>query len=154
MKISHNITYAEAIHSNTAKRKGIDNTPNPTQVENMKLTAEKVFQPLREWVGGPIKVNSFFRSPELNEAIGGSKTSQHCKGQAIDIDDVYGYKTNAEMYHYIKDNLDFDQMVWEFGDDENPNWIHVSYVTHRPNRKKLTVALRKNGKVIYEHRAI
>ena len=90
MKISDNITYAEAIHSNTAKRKGIDNTPNPTQVENMKITAEKIFQPLRKWVGGPIKINSFFRSPELNEAIGGSKTSQHCKGQALDIDDVYG----------------------------------------------------------------
>ena len=88
MKISNNITYAEAIHSNTAKRKGIDNTPNPTQVENMKVTAEKIFQPLREWVGGPIKINSFFRSPELNEKIGGSKTSQHCKGQALDIDDV------------------------------------------------------------------
>ena len=89
MKISKHITYAEAIHSNTAKRKSIDNTPNPTQVETMKLTAEKIFEPLREWVGGPIKVNSFFRSPELNEKIGGSKTSQHCKGQAIDIDDVY-----------------------------------------------------------------
>ena len=83
--ISKNITYAEAIHSNTAKRKGIDNTPNIKQVETMKLTAEKIFEPLREFVGGPIKVNSFFRSPELNEAIGGSKTSQHCKGQAIDI---------------------------------------------------------------------
>jgi zinc D-Ala-D-Ala carboxypeptidase len=89
MKISPNITYAEAIHSETAKRKGIDNTPNPTQIEAMKLLAEKVFQPLREWVGGPIKVNSFFRSADLNEAIGGSKTSQHCKGQAIDIDDVF-----------------------------------------------------------------
>ena len=91
--ISKHITYAEAIHSNTAKRKCIDNTPNPTQVENMKILAEKVFEPLREWVGGPIKVNSFFRSAELNEAIGGSKTSQHCKGQAIDVDDVYGGKT-------------------------------------------------------------
>ena len=96
MKISDHITYAEAIHSNTAKRKGIDNTPNPNQIEAMKLIAEKVFEPLREWAGGPIKVNSFFRSPELNTAIGGSKTSQHCKGQAIDIDDVYGCKTNAE----------------------------------------------------------
>ena len=102
--ISKHITYAEAIHSQTAKRKCIDNTPNPTQVENMKVLAEKIFEPLREWVGGPIKVNSFFRSPELNEAIGGSKTSQHCKGQAIDIDDVYGYKTNAEMYAWIKMN--------------------------------------------------
>ena len=105
MKISDHITYAEAIHSNTAKRRGIDNTPNPTQVENMKLTAEKIFEPLRKFVGGPIKVNSFFRSPELNTKIGGSKTSQHCKGQAIDIDDVFGYKTNAEMYNWIKENL-------------------------------------------------
>jgi len=128
MKISDHITYAEAIHSNTAKRRGIDNTPNPTQVENMKLTAEKIFEPLRKFVGGPIKVNSFFRSPELNTKIGGSKTSQHCKGQAIDIDDVFGYKTNAEMYNWIKENLDFDQMIWEFGTDMNPNWVHISYV--------------------------
>ena len=99
MIISDHITYAEAIHSNTAKRKGIDNTPSETQVEAMRLIAEKVFEPLREWVGGPIKVNSFFRSEALNEAIGGSATSQHCKGQAIDIDDVYGRKTNADMYH-------------------------------------------------------
>ena len=77
MKISDHITYAEAIHSQTAKRKGIDNTPNPNQIEAMKLLAEKVFEPLREWIGGPIKVNSFFRSPELNTKIGGSKTSQH-----------------------------------------------------------------------------
>ena len=152
MKISHNITYAEAIHSNTAKRKSIDNTPNPTQVENMKLTAEKVFQPLREWVGGPIKVNSFFRSPELNEAIGGSKTSQHCKGQAIDIDDVYGYKTNAEMYFWIKENLDFDQMIWEFGTeypDGNPDWIHVSYVSPEKNRNRSLKAYKDNNKTRY-----
>ena len=119
--ISKNITYAEAIHSQTAKRKGIDNTPNPTQVENMKLTAEKIFQPLREWVGGP---------------IGGSKTSQHCKGQAIDIDDVYGCKTNAEMYAWIKENLNFDQMIWEFGTDMNPNWVHISYVSEEDNRNR------------------
>ena len=125
MKISDHITYAEAIHSQTAKRKGIDNTPNPNQIEAMKLLAEKVFEPLREWVGGPIKVNSFFRSPELNTKIGGSKTSQHCKGQAIDIDDVYGYKTNSDMYHWIKENLSFDQMIWEFGTDTQPNWVHV-----------------------------
>ena len=136
MKISDNITYAEAIHSNTAKRKGIDNTPTAKQVEVMKLTAEKIFEPLRSWVGGPIKVNSFFRSPELNEKIGGSKTSQHCKGQAIDIDDVYGYKTNAEMYNWIKENLNFDQMIWEFGTDMNPNWVHVSYVSEEDNRNR------------------
>ena len=149
MKISHNITYAEAIHSNTAKRKGIDNTPNPAQVENMKVTAEKVFQPLREWVGGPIKINSFFRGADLNKAIGGSTRSQHCKGQAMDIDDTFGYKTNAEMYHYIKDNLDFDQMIWEFGDNKNPDWVHVSYVNPGENRNKCLVAYRQDGKTRY-----
>ena len=107
--ISKNITYAEAIHSQTAKRRGIDNTPNPAQLENMKLVAEKIFEPLRSWVGGPIKVNSFFRSPELNTAIGGVASSQHCKGQAIDIDDVYGRRSNAEMFTYIREMLDFDQ---------------------------------------------
>jgi len=136
MKISDHITYAEAIHSNTAKRRGIDNTPNPTQVETMKITAEKIFEPLRNWVGGPIKVNSFFRSPELNTAIGGSKTSQHCKGQAVDIDDVFGYKTNAEMYNWVKENLNFDQMIWEFGTDMNPNWVHISYVSDEDNRNR------------------
>ena len=151
MKISHNVSYAEAIHSNTAKRRGIDNTPNPSQVENMKITAEKIFQPLREWVGGPIKINSFFRSPELNEKIGGSKTSQHCKGQAIDIDDVYGHKTNAEMYNWIKENLNFDQMIWEFGTDMNPNWVHISYVSEEDNRNRCLKAYKdERGRTKYK----
>ncbi len=150
MKISDHITYAEAIHSNTAKRRGIDNTPNPTQVENMKLTAEKIFEPLRKFVGGPIKVNSFFRSPELNTKIGGSKTSQHCKGQAIDIDDVFGYKTNAEMYNWIKENLDFDQMIWEFGTDMNPNWVHISYVSEEDNRNRCLKAYKDDRKTKYK----
>ena len=149
MKISDNITYAEAIHSETAKRKGIDNTPNPTQIEAMKLVAEKVFQPLRKWVGGPIKVNSFFRSADLNEAIGGSKTSQHCKGQAIDIDDTFGHAINAVMYRWIKENLDFDQMIWEFGDDKNPNWVHVSYVSEDKNRNRCLKAYKEDGKTKY-----
>jgi hypothetical protein len=150
MKISDHITYAEAIHSNTGKRMGIDNTPNQTQVEAMKLLAEKVFEPLREWVGGPIKVNSFFRSEALNEAIGGSGTSQHCKGQAIDIDDVYGRKSNAEMYNWIKENLDFDQMIWEFGTDMQPNWVHVSYVSEEKNRNKCLKAYKEHGKTKYK----
>ena len=154
MKISDNITYAEAIHSQTAKRKGIDNTPNPTQVENMKLLAEKVFEPLRKWVGGPIKVNSFFRSPELNTAIGGVASSQHCKGQAIDIDDVYGYKTNAEMYHWVKENLNFDQMIWEFGTDMNPNWVHISYVSEEDNRNRCLKAYKDDmGRTKYKTNA-
>jgi len=151
MKISDNITYAEAIHSQTAKRKGIDNTPTAKQVEVMKLTAEKIFEPLRKFVGGPIKVNSFFRSAELNKAIGGSKTSQHCKGQAIDIDDVFGYKTNAEMYNWVKENLNFDQMIWEFGTDMNPNWVHISYVSEEDNRNRCLKAYKdERGKTKYK----
>ena len=150
MKISDHITYAEAIHSNTAKRKGIDNTPSEAQVTAMKLLAEKVFEPLREWVGGPIKVNSFFRSEALNEAIGGTTTSQHCKGQAIDIDDVYGRKTNADMYHWIQTNLDYDQMIWEFGTDMQPNWIHVSYVSEEKNRNKCLKAYKEHGRTKYK----
>jgi hypothetical protein len=151
--ISRHISNKEGTYSSTALRLGLDNTPAPEQLKCMMELARDVFEPLREWVGGPIKINSFFRGEPVNTAIGGSKTSQHMKGQAIDIDDTFGHKTNAEMYHYIKDNLDFDQMVWEFGNSKNPNWVHISYVTHRPNRKKLTIALRKNGKTVYEHRA-
>ena len=144
-KISAHVSYKEGVRSRTADRRGLDNTPNKSQLKCMKEIAEAVFEPLREWVGGPIKINSFFRGEPVNTAIGGSKYSQHMKGQAMDIDDTFGHKTNAEMYHYIKDNLDFDQLIWEFGDDENPNWIHVSYVTHRENRKKLTIAKKING---------
>ena len=150
MKISEHITYAEAIHSNTAKRKSIDNTPNPTQVDTMKMTAEMVFEPLRTWVGGPIKVNSFFRSAELNEAIRGAASSQHCKGQAIDIDDVYGHKTNADMFMYIRENLDFDQLISEFGTDMNPNWIHVSYVSKEENRNRCLKAYKQDGRTKYK----
>ena len=150
MKISDHITYAEAIHSNTAKRKSIDNTPSQTQVDAMKLLAEKVFEPLRKWVGGPIKVNSFFRSIALNETIGGVASSQHCKGQAIDIDDVYGRKTNAEMYKWVKENVDFDQMIWEFGTDMQPNWIHISYVSEEENRNKCLKAYKEHGRTKYK----
>jgi hypothetical protein len=132
-------------------RRGLDNTPNQFELSNMKEIAEQVFEPLREWVGGPIRINSFFRGEELNKAIGGSSKSQHCKGQAMDIDDGGCKKTNAEMYEWIKENLKFDQMIWEFGDDNNPNWVHVSYVSHRPNRKKLTIAKKINGKTKYIH---
>ena len=149
--ISKHISYKEATHSATALRRGLDNTPNDEQLKCMEEVAENLFEPLREWVSGPIKVNSFFRGEPVNTAIGGSTRSQHMKGQAIDIDDTFGYKTNAEMYHYIKDNLDFDQLIWEFGDDKNPNWLHISWVSHRPNRKKLTIAKKVNGRTKYVH---
>jgi len=148
-RISKNITYNEAIFSNTAKRKGIDNKPNDEQISNMMSVAEMIFQPLRSYVGGPIKITSFFRSPELNQAIGGSSSSQHCKGQAMDVDDVYGYKTNAEMFMYIRENLDFDQLIWEFGDDKNPSWVHVSYVDKQENRNRCLKAYKENGKTKY-----
>ncbi len=152
-RFSKHVSWKEGTHSNTALRRGLDNTPNEDQIKCMKEIAEGLFEPLRKWVGGPIKINSFFRGEPVNTAIGGSKRSQHMKGQAMDLDDTFGHKTNAEMYHYIKDNLDFDQLIWEFGDDKNPNWIHVSYVTHRPNRKKLTIAKRVDGKTRYIHEA-
>ena len=148
--ISKHISHKEGVYSNTATRRGIDNNPNEKQLENMKLIADEVFEPLRVWVGGPIKINSFFRSPELNTAIGGSATSQHCKGQAIDIDDTFGKATNAEMYHWIKENLDFDQMIWEFGDDNNPNWVHVSYVSPEKNRNRCLKAYKENKKTKYK----
>ena len=131
--ISEHVSYKEGVFSVTATRLGVDNTPNDEQLANMELVAEKVFEPLRKWVGKPIKVNSFFRGLKLNTAIGGAKKSQHMKGQAMDIDDNYGHATNAEMYYWIKEILDFDQLIWECGDDDNPNWLHVSYVS--PEKK-------------------
>ena len=150
MKISGHISYKEGSYSATATRKDLDNTPNEEQIKNMKVVAEKLFEPLRRWVGGPIKVNSFFRSVALNESIGGAASSQHCKGQAIDIDDVYGRKTNAEMYKWIQENLDYDQMIWEFGTDTQPNWIHVSYVSKEENRNKCLKAYKEHGKTKYK----
>ena len=147
--ISKHISYKEGVYSNTALRRGIDNAPNEEQLANMKLIGEKIFEPLREYVGGPIKINSFFRSAKLNTAIGGSRTSQHCKGQAMDIDDTFGYKTNAEMYYFIKEHLNFDQMIWEFGNDDNPNWVHVSYVSPEKNRNRCLKAYKENGRTKY-----
>ena len=148
--ISKHISYKEGTNSVTAIRRGIDNTPNDEQLDNMVLLAEKVFEPLRAWVGGPIKINSFFRRPQLNKAIGGSTKSQHCHGQAIDIDDTYGKVANSEMYNYIKKNLDFDQMIWEFGDDDTPAWVHISYVSEDENRRRCLKAFKdKNNKTVY-----
>tara|TARA_B100000963_G_C22504658_1_gene615445 strand:- start:144 stop:605 length:462 start_codon:yes stop_codon:yes gene_type:complete len=148
-KISKNISYKEGVYSITADRLGLENKPNEEQLANMKTIAEKIFQPLREWVGAPIKINSFFRSPELNKAIGGSTKSQHCHGQAIDIDDTFGHATNAVMFKWIKENINFDQMIWEFGDDKNPNWVHISYVSPEDNRNRCLKAYRENGKTKY-----
>jgi zinc D-Ala-D-Ala carboxypeptidase len=149
-KISKHISYREGVYSTTATRLGLDNTPNSEQLANMELVAKEIFEPLRAWVNGPIKINSFFRSPKLNKAIGGSSKSQHCKGQAIDIDDTLKRSSNSAMYRFIKNNLDFDQMIWEFGDDDNPDWVHVSYVSKKDNRNRCLKAYRENGKTKYK----
>ena len=149
--ISEHITYKEGVYSITALRLGLNNDPTKAHLSNMELLAEKVFEPLRKHVNGPIKINSFYRGPELNKAIGGSSKSQHCEGRAIDIDDVYGYMSNADMYEYIKNNLSFDQMIWEFGTDENPNWVHVSYVNEEANRNRCLLAYKdENNKTKYK----
>ena len=150
MSISKHISYKEGVYSRTATRLGIKNSPNAEQMENMITIAEEVFEPLRAYVGGPIKINSFFRSPELNKAIGGSTKSQHCHGQAIDLDDTFGRCTNAEMYEFIKKHLDFDQIIWEFGDANNPDWVHVSYVSEDKNRNRCLQAYKENGKTKYK----
>ena len=149
--ISKHISMKEAVYSNTATRRGIDNTPGEYELQNMELLAKKVFEPLREHVGKPIKINSFYRSAELNQAIGGSSKSQHCEGRAIDIDDTYGHMSNADMYAFIKENLDFDQMIWEFGTEENPNWVHVSYIDPETNRNRCLQAYKdENNKTQYK----
>jgi len=144
-RISKHISYKEAVGSNYAKQKGIKNKPNEDQVENMKLLAEKVFEPLREWVGCPIRVNSMFRSLELNTALKGSKTSSHMKGEAMDITSMAcgkeNCKSNLDMFHWIKDNLDFDQLIWEFGAE--PKWLHVSY--NKDNNRKQVLVTKKRG---------
>ncbi len=147
--ISKHISEKEATKSVTALRLGIDNTPNGDSLSNMKIIAEKVFEPLRDWVQGPIKINSFYRSIALNESIGGSSKSQHCQGRALDLDDVYGYKTNKEMFDWIRDNLNYDQMIWEFGNEDNPDWVHVSYVSEDKNRNRILKAVRDDGKTKY-----
>ena len=148
--ISKHISDKEGSYSSTALRLGIDNTPGDYEYSNMQLIAEKVFEPLRNHIGKPIKINSFYRSVDLNKAIGGSSRSQHCQGRAMDIDDTFGHATNAEMYNWIKENLNFDQMIWEFGNDDNPAWVHVSYVSENQNRNRCLKAYKEKGKTKYK----
>ena len=144
-RISKHISYKEATYSNYAKKYKIANKPNEEHIDSMELLAEKIFEPLREWVGCPIRVNSMFRSEKLNSALKGSKTSSHMKGQAMDITSMAcgkdDCKSNLDMFHYIKDNLDFDQLIWEFGSE--PKWLHVSYNTEKDNRKQVLVTKKR-----------
>ena len=152
MKLSKNLSLAEVTKSATAIKRGIANEPTIEHLENLRAIAEKVFQPLREEFMCPIAVTSGYRSKGLNDAIGGSSRSQHCHGEALDLDaDVYGVITNADIFHYIEDNLDFDQLIWEFGDDEQPAWVHVSYRRNGGNRRAKLKAMKKDGKTMYQH---
>jgi hypothetical protein len=118
-------------------------------LENFKKLAENVFQPIREHFGVPIHISSGYRSAALNKAVGGSASSQHCTGEAIDIDMDGTSITNAQIFNFIKDNLNFDQMIWEFGTDTNPDWVHVSYESTGKQRKQILVAKRVGGKTTY-----
>ena len=148
MMLSTNLSLAEATSSATALRKGIANTPSVTHLIALKEVANNIFQPCRNHFGKPLRVTSGYRSEELNKVIGGSMKSQHSKGEALDMQSTSGY-TNRDLFMYIKNHLTFDQLIWEFGDDENPDWVHVSYKTEG-NRGEVLRAVRQNGKTIYK----
>ena len=137
MRLSDNLSLKEVTKSATAIKHGISNEPSIEHLENLKAIAENIFQPIRNHFGVPIAVTSGYRSEELNKRIGGSLTSQHSKGEALDLDaDVYGQVTNKEIFEYILDHIDFDQLIWEFGTDQDPDWVHVSYKRKERNREK------------------
>ena len=149
MKLSAHLDLSEVIRSESAKRNGISNMPIALHIENFKLLAEKVFEPIRTHFGCPIHISSGYRSAELNKCIGGSLTSQHCSGEAIDIDmdgSTSGV-TNKMVFDYIKDNLVYDQIINEF----DYSWVHVSYAANGRNRKQALDAIRVNGKTTYRN---
>ena len=136
--ISEHVLYSEVVHSDTAKRLRIPNVPNGGQIERIKTLSHKIFEPVREHLGVPIYISSCFRSEALNVAIGGAKNSQHMAGEAMDLDaEKYGKTTNKAIFEFIRDNLEFDQLIWEFGTEEEPDWVHVSYTYKHPNRNQV-----------------
>jgi hypothetical protein len=158
MQLSKNLALSEVTRSETAKRKGISNMPTPEHLENFKKLAEKVFQPIREHFGKPIHISSGYRSAALNKAIGGAgktvngvyiPSSQHCTGEAIDIDMDGTSITNRQIFDFIKDNLEFDQCIFEFGTEENPDWVHVSYESTGKQRKQILRAKKVGSKTTY-----
>ena len=153
MKLSKNLSEKEFTKSRTAIRHGIDNSIPKKHWMNAKTLAKNIFQPIRDHFDTPIYVSSGYRSKALNEAIGGSKTSQHSKGEAIDIDmDHRSGPENEEVFHYIRENLPFDQLIWEFGTDERPDWVHVSYNSDGEQRGQILAAKRNSkGKTYYEN---
>ena len=138
MMISKNLTLQEVTTSQTATRLKIKNVPTDKDIENLKYIAENIFQKVRDYFGVPIRISSGYRSKELNKAVGGSKNSQHTTGQALDIQGTNSV-SNAQIFNYIKYNLVFDQLIWEFGDNENPAWVHVSLKKEGQNRNQILV---------------
>lgn len=153
MKLSEHLDLSEVVRSESAKRKGISNMPTAEHIANFKILAEKIFEPIRVHFRCPIIISSGYRSKELNQAIGGSSTSQHCTAEAIDIDmdGTPNGVTNRMVFDYIKDNLEFDQLIYEFGNSENPDWVHVSYESTGKQRKQILRASRNSGKTIYSN---
>jgi hypothetical protein len=152
MKISEHLDLSELIRSESAKRNGISNMPTEAHIANLKLLAEKIFEPIRNNFRCPIHVSSGYRSKELNAKIGGATTSQHSSGEAIDLDmdGTPNGVTNKMIFDYIYKNLDFDQLIWEFGTNENPDWVHVSYESTGKQRKQVLKAYKENGKTKYK----
>lgn len=144
------LTYAEAVKSATALRRGIDNTPSPTAYDRMKLVYEHLYAPLCEWFG-KVPVSSFFRSVNLNRAVGGSKNSQHVTGEAIDLDcDGSVNVTNRQLFDYIAGHLEFDQLINEAPDENgNPQWVHVSFRAKGKNRRQILTMQYVKGKAVY-----
>ena len=152
MKLSEHLDLAEVTRSESAKRKGISNEPTAEHLENFKKLAENIFEPIRNHFNVPIHISSGYRSKALNAAIGGALTSQHCSGEAIDID-MDGSSngvTNKMVFDFIKANLNFDQMIWEFGNSNNPDWVHVSYESTGKQRKQILKATKTNGNTHYK----
>jgi hypothetical protein len=152
MKLSEHLDLAEVTRSDSAKRKGISNMPTPEHIENFKKLAENIFEPIRKHFGVPIHISSGYRSKALNTAIGGSLTSQHCTGEAIDID-MDGSSsgvTNKMVFEFIKSNLNFDQLIFEHGTKDAPDWVHVSFESTGKQRKQVLRAVKSGGKTAYQ----
>ena len=150
MKLTENFSLNELTKSQTAERKGIDNTPSTEHQDNLKSLCEMILQPIRDHFGQVVSVSSGYRSPELCVAIGSSTQSQHAKGQASDFE-IFGV-SNKELADYIDQNLDYDQLILEYwkGEDEpNSGWVHCSY-TNGNNRKQYLRAYKENGSTKYE----
>lgn len=143
MQLSKNLSLAEVVRSESAKRRGINNMPTAEHLQNLKELALNVFQPIRDHFKVPIHISSGYRSRILNNAVNGAAKSQHCLGQAIDIDVDGTSITNKQIFDYIKENLDFDQLIWEFGNDLNPDWVHVSF--KKGSNKKQVLRAKRNG---------